>query len=111
MVENAFTPEQITDLNQLLDTQVIHQDDIVKPWSRFDRVLAWGKPLCDLIDNPRITPYLRELLSSLFRLDHDYVHIIRHFGAEPSVAFSTVGALPMILASTICLGKVECITA
>lgn len=35
------------------------------------------KPFRELIDHPRITPYLSELLGEQFRLDHDYVHIIR----------------------------------
>ncbi|HEY9744147.1 MAG TPA: phytanoyl-CoA dioxygenase family protein, partial [Coleofasciculaceae cyanobacterium] len=34
------------------------------------------------IDNPRISPYLLDLLGPKFRLDHDYIHII-HQGPGP----------------------------
>jgi hypothetical protein len=77
VVENALTPEEILAINQLLDENIAHEDEPRKPWIRFDSLLSWGIPFRALIDNPRITPYLETLLGSGFRLDHDYVHIIR----------------------------------
>jgi hypothetical protein len=77
VVENALTTEEIAALNELLDQQIATVDEPGKLCFRFDGLLPWGSPFRSLIDNPRITPYLLALLGSGFRLDHDYVHIIR----------------------------------
>jgi ectoine hydroxylase-related dioxygenase (phytanoyl-CoA dioxygenase family) len=76
VVENALSSEQLSAVQQSLDRAVspLPPD---KPNLRFDRLLTWGEPFQDLIDNPRINPYLTELLGHNFRLDHDYVHLIR----------------------------------
>jgi ectoine hydroxylase-related dioxygenase (phytanoyl-CoA dioxygenase family) len=37
-----------------------------------DLLLSWGPELRDLVDHPRILPYLRALLGESFRLDHSY---------------------------------------
>ncbi len=82
VVENALTTEEVTALNQLLDQQIATVDEPGKLCFRFDSLLSWGSPFQALIDNPRITRYLVALLGSRFRLDHDYVHIIRQ-GSGP----------------------------
>lgn len=80
VIENALCSEQIAVLNSYLDKQKQLQQNATR--YRFDCLLSWGKPFRDIIDNPRVTPYLCELLSHEFRLDHDYVHIINQ-GASP----------------------------
>jgi Phytanoyl-CoA dioxygenase (PhyH) len=77
VLENVLTPSEITAINQLLDQYISEVDEPGKLWVRFDSLLGWGHPFRNLIDNPRITPYLEAILGSRFRLDHDYVHIIR----------------------------------
>ncbi|MEC4811881.1 MAG: phytanoyl-CoA dioxygenase family protein [Scytonema sp. PMC 1069.18] len=77
VLENTLTPSEITAINQLLDQHISEVDEPGKLWVRFDSLLGWGNPFRNLIDNPRITPYLEAILGSRFRLDHDYVHIIR----------------------------------
>ena len=77
VVENALTTEQIATINQLIDKQIALVEQPWSQWFRFDSLLGWGTPFLDLIDNPPITPYLLTLLGEGFRLDHDYVHIIR----------------------------------
>lgn len=77
VVENALTPEQVTALNHLIDQHLAAQPDPDKPWFRFDSLLSWGPPFRALIDNPRLRPYLEMLLGHDFRLDHDYMHVIR----------------------------------
>jgi ectoine hydroxylase-related dioxygenase (phytanoyl-CoA dioxygenase family) len=77
VVEDALTTDAIAALNELLDKQIALRDEPGKPFFRFDSLLPWGKPFRSVIDNPRITPYLVALLGSQFRLDHDYVHVIR----------------------------------
>lgn len=76
IIENALSNDQITALNTLLDKQIGFKDKKNTTKLRADSLLSWGKPFRDLIDNPRITPYLFLLLGN-FRLDHDYLHIIR----------------------------------
>lgn len=44
---------------------------------QFVGLLAWDYAYRELIDNPKVTGYLEELLGSQFRLDHDYADIIR----------------------------------
>lgn len=77
-VPNALTPEQLKELNRVLDGQLAEH---AKPTERIHRfegsLLPWDKAYRDLIDNPRITPYLDELIGTNFRLDHDYCDVIR----------------------------------
>ncbi|MBW4563987.1 MAG: phytanoyl-CoA dioxygenase family protein [Mojavia pulchra JT2-VF2] len=77
VVENALSTEQIAALQAVLDQQIAIQDKAEAAFLRFDGLLPWGQPFQDLIDNRAIAPYLFELLGEQFRLDHDYVHIIR----------------------------------
>ncbi len=93
VVEDALTSAQIATLNKLLDQQITLDDEPCKQWFRFNRLLPLGEPFQALIDNPRITPYLVDLLGSQFRLDHDYVHIIRS-GQGPIGSFLHNGGTP-----------------
>lgn len=93
VVEDALTTAQLATLNKLLDKQIATVDEPGKQWLRFDSLLPLGEPFQDLIDNPRITPYLVELLGSRFRLDHDYVHVIRQ-GSGPIGAILHNGGTP-----------------
>lgn len=77
VVESALTPQEIAALNQQINRQIAVEEQQL-PCLRFDRLLSWDTTFRSLIDNPQITPYLTELLGSNFRLDHDYLHIIRH---------------------------------
>ncbi|MYE24011.1 MAG: hypothetical protein F4Y01_08720, partial [Gammaproteobacteria bacterium] len=47
------------------------------PFRRTGEVSQWGKPLLDLIDHPKVLPYLAELVGSKLRLDHDYCIFMR----------------------------------
>ncbi|OUL33796.1 mitomycin antibiotics/polyketide fumonisin biosynthesis protein [Nostoc sp. T09] len=77
IIENALNSDQIAALQALLDRQIARQNNPEAAFLRFDGLLPWGQPFRELIDNPAIAPYLSELLGKQFRLDHDYVHIIR----------------------------------
>lgn len=76
IVESALTSTEIDALNQQISRQIATTDEQL-PCLRFDSLLSWGTAFRSLIDNPKVTPYLKELLGSNFRLDHDYLHIIR----------------------------------
>ena len=93
VIENALTTEQIKALNKLLDQQITKVDEPGKLNFRFDGLLPIGETFRTLIDNSRITPYLIALLGSEFRLDHDYVHIIRQ-GKGPIGTHLHGGATP-----------------
>ncbi|NEQ26423.1 MAG: phytanoyl-CoA dioxygenase family protein [Microcoleus sp. SIO2G3] len=93
VIENALTTEQIKALNKLLEQQIAKVDEPGKLNFRFDGLLPLGETFHTLIDNPRITPYLIALLGSAFRLDHDYVHIIRQ-GKGPIGTHLHGGATP-----------------
>lgn len=44
---------------------------------RSNSVSQWGPAFQKLIDHPKITPYLNELMGPYFRLDHDYCIFMR----------------------------------
>ena len=93
VVENALDADQLAALNALMDERIAQGMAPDARTRRFGALLSWGRPYLDLIDNPRITPYLEELLGRAFRLDHDYADVIRagkgpigttlHGGATP----------------------------
>ncbi|MBO3457150.1 phytanoyl-CoA dioxygenase family protein [Aetokthonos hydrillicola Thurmond2011] len=94
VLENALSSAQIAAINQVLDKQIAKVDQPFKPWVRFDGLLNWGTEFRNLIDNPRITPYLEALLGSRFRLDHDYVHILRQGSSGPIGSILHGGGTP-----------------
>jgi ectoine hydroxylase-related dioxygenase (phytanoyl-CoA dioxygenase family) len=98
---NARIDQEIEVLDQLLaaqahngDTTTVRACEQDKPWTRFDGLLRWGKPFQSLIDPPQLSPYLSELLGQNFRLDHDYVHIIRQPGTGPIGSILHGGGTP-----------------
>ncbi len=88
VVENALTIEQVEDLSSRLETRgktpgrrrfgsdrTIFGDDTGRAWSA-PSLLEWGGTYLDLIDLPRIAPYLEALLGVGYRLDHDYIKVV-----------------------------------
>jgi hypothetical protein len=92
-VRDALTGEQLLELNREFDAHVAASVAPDANTHRFNSLLDWGKPLRDLIDNPRVTPVLEAILGAHFRLDHEYGDLIRrgkgpigtrlHGGATP----------------------------
>ena len=91
-VEEALSAEQLATLNGLLDGTLAAQAGPDVNAKRLNP-LAWGRPCLALLDNPRIAPYLTELLGEGFRLDHAYVDVIRS-GLGPIGATLHGGAAP-----------------
>ena len=93
VVPGALDAEEVARLNAIMDEYVAREMSPQTHTHRFGRLLNWAKPYRDLIDHPRIAPYLEALLGSQFRLDHDYADVIRtgkgpigtvlHGGATP----------------------------
>lgn len=78
VVPNALSQEQLDALNAIMDEKV---EEEVPPdestFRFFGDLLEWGPSYRDLIDNPRVFPYLEELLGPRLRMDHEYADIIR----------------------------------
>jgi ectoine hydroxylase-related dioxygenase (phytanoyl-CoA dioxygenase family) len=93
VVPNALSDDELARLNAAVDEEIEQRTDRDMRTHRFGGLLARGTTFHFLIDNPRITPYLEELLGANFRLDHDYADVIRtgkgpigttlHGGATP----------------------------
>ena len=77
VVPDALSAEDVATLNAILDEHIAGETEADMRTRRFGRLLTWGEPYRNLIDNPRIAPYLEELLGPKFRLDHDYADVIR----------------------------------
>jgi len=73
VVNDVLTPEEVARLNAAIDR---HTDGITGHDGSDARIygfLNWEEPLVrDLIDHPRMLPYLKALLGEGFRLDHEY---------------------------------------
>jgi len=94
VLPNALSMDQVALLNAAIDDHVAQQADPEKPWFRQDNLLGWGLCFQDLIDPPAIAPYLQALLGEDYRLDHDYLHIIRKPGPGPIGSYLHGGATP-----------------
>lgn len=93
VVEDALTPDEVAALNALLEERVARQADPEMRTQRFGGLLTWGERGRALVDNPRLAPYLTELLGPNYRLDHDYADVIRG-GLGPIGATLHGGATP-----------------
>lgn len=92
-VPDALTPEQLSAINTIVDQQIAAQCEPDMTTKRFGGLLAWGQVFRDVIDNPRISPYLEEIIHPAFRLDHDYLDVIRS-GLSPIGAGLHGGGAP-----------------
>ncbi len=76
-VPDALSKAQIGDLNQIFDQHIAQDMSIEARTERWGKLLTWGAAYTNVLDNPIITPYVDEILGKNFRLDHDYVDLIR----------------------------------
>lgn len=76
-VENALEPAQLGALNGVLDEHIASDCAAEMRTHRFGGLLDWGPAYRALIDSPRVTPYLEQILGESFRLDHVYLDVIR----------------------------------
>lgn len=79
VVEHAIPSETLREMNAWIDAQEAQDSNWQKQYAS---ILQWGPPFLALLDNPRVLPYLVELLGPELRLDHDYP-IFSHAGAPP----------------------------
>jgi len=76
-VPDALDAAQVAELNRILDEQIAQDTPADATNKRWGNLLTWGRAYRDLIGNPRLMPFLQELLGKNFRLDHDYADLIR----------------------------------
>src|SRR3954454_14556683 len=77
VVPNALSADELARLNAAVDEEIEQNTGNDMRTHRFGGLLDRGTTFHFLIDNPRITPYLDELLGENYRLDHDYADVIR----------------------------------
>ncbi|MBB6053613.1 phytanoyl-CoA dioxygenase family protein [Armatimonas rosea] len=94
VVKQALTPEHVAALNALVDTKLVEESATEKTSHRFGRVLEWGTETRETIANPRIVPYLHDLIGPRPRLDHDYLDVILKPGLGPIGATLHGGGTP-----------------
>jgi hypothetical protein len=71
VVKNVHTPEEVAEMNAIADAAYPGEYD-EKGLRRTSRPSLWGPPFQQLIDHPKLLPYLEGLLGPKFRIDHDY---------------------------------------
>lgn len=72
VVENVLPPEQVKRMLADMDAHDIKNPNNDPSKSRFGGFLSWSPDWHGLIDHPKITPLLVEMLGPKFRLDHAY---------------------------------------
>jgi hypothetical protein len=76
-VPEALPVETVDQLNEIVDSMALADmthDETARRWSH---LLGRSPVFRDLIDNPVVLPILEELLGPEFRLDHEYLDLIR----------------------------------
>ena len=61
VIKNVLTEDEVAEMNAFIDNGEMN-----------GRPSLWGERFKNLIDHPKILPYLIELLGPHVRLDHDY---------------------------------------
>jgi Phytanoyl-CoA dioxygenase (PhyH) len=92
-VPDALSDEAVGLLNDAVDGMVRREMGDEETTRRWSHLLARGRVFCDLIDNPVVLPVLEELLGEGFRLDHEYLDLIRS-GMGPIGSGLHGGAVP-----------------
>ena len=93
VIPDALTKQQLAALNSEVDKRIETECGSDMRTHRFASLLDWNSDYRNLIDNKSVTPYLETLLGKGFRLDHEYLDVIRsgkgpigtrlHGGATP----------------------------
>jgi len=72
ILEDMLTGDEVAELNQLIDAKNLPEPGLQFSGAEFEDFLTWGAPFCNLLDHPRLMPYLKVILGDGFRLDHYY---------------------------------------
>ena len=82
VIENAIEPEALAAMNTWIDAQAEKDTRFYgQPGNdHIENVLTWAPEFRSLLDNPRVLPYLKEILGDTLRLDHDYAIFLQPGG-------------------------------
>lgn len=84
VVPDVLTPSEVDTLNTLIDARDLPDPGEESGRARFHDFFTWGQPFVDLLDHPKIMPYLKAILGDGFRLDHYYgIYMRAGTGALP----------------------------
>ena len=92
-VPDALSAGTVAELNEVIDGMAQREMGTEETSHRWMRLLARDRVFRHLIDNPPVLPILEELLGVDFRLDHEYVDLIR-WGMGPIGTGLHGGAVP-----------------
>jgi hypothetical protein len=90
---DALSPEVVGQLNEVVDEMADQEMRPGETTRRWLHLLSRNRCFRDLIDNAPVLPMLEELLGKGFRLDHEYIDLIRS-GMGPIGAGLHGGATP-----------------
>ncbi len=77
-VPDALDADQLRRLNEKVDRHIEAECPPDMATHRLFDTTDWGGQLLELIDNPRVTPYLDATIGEdAYRLDHVYLDVIR----------------------------------
>jgi hypothetical protein len=71
VIKNVLTRQECEALSATAD-EVWPRQPGDGAFRRTANISQWGKPFLDLMDHPKVLPYLVELLGRSLRIDHDY---------------------------------------
>ena len=80
VIKDVLSPQELDDLNALVDRYIAGWDN--HPRNDLNKVSSWGQATKNLIDHPKILPYLVELIGPKVRIDHDYAIIMNRGDAR-----------------------------
>jgi hypothetical protein len=80
VIKNVLSPQELDDLNALVDEYFADSDN--EPLRDLNKISNWGQATKNLIDHPKVLPYLVELLGPKVRIDHDYAIIMNEGDAR-----------------------------
>jgi hypothetical protein len=93
VIPDALDPPTVETLNAITDRMWAEDVESHETTHRFGGLLARDAEFLRIIDNPVVGPILETLLGAQFRLDHDYLDVIRN-GIGPIGARLHGGARP-----------------
>ena len=77
-IPDALSPTDVQSLNEILDSKCSEEMPQDASSCRFmGDLISWGDPYRNLIDCETLLPYLDAILGQQYRLDHDYLDVIR----------------------------------
>lgn len=79
VIKNVLTPAEITAMNKTADA-VWPAEDETENFRRTSQISQWGIDFQNLMDHPKVLPYLVELLGPKVRVDHDYCIFMKKGG-------------------------------